>query len=144
MNNILLTNGILFLIVGVLYATSKGMKNWQAYVWWAGSAIWTYRYFSYRNNGFLMIDSFAVQINHSIWKGTEKISKTDISKIDFTPKAFIIKLDSGNKIKIRRSNLVKESIPVLEELFDSLYEKQTFHNKNKIQAGLWPFQRLRS
>jgi hypothetical protein len=129
MNNILLTNGIFFLITGVLFATSKGMQNWQPYVWWAGSVIWTYRYFSYRKHGFLRVDSSAIQINHANWKGLEKINKTEISKIDFTPKAFVVYLESGKKIKIHRGNLVKELSPDLEEVLNTEYEKQTCHNK---------------
>ncbi len=132
MNNILLINGILFLITGVLYATSKGMQNWQPYVWWAGSVIWNYRYFSYRKLGFLRVDSSAIQINHANWKGLEKINKTDISKIDFTPKAFIIYLNTGKKIKIHKGNLAKEAIPYLEEVLNTEYKKKHFTTKPKL------------
>jgi len=128
-NNLLLTNGILFLIAGIVFASSKGIQNWQPYAWWFGSIIWIYRYFSYQINGFLRIDSSQIQINHANWKGIEKINEADIKTVDFKSKAFIVNLKGGKKIKIHKGNLVKESISVLEEVLNSLYEKQTFHNK---------------
>lgn len=128
-NNLWLTNGILFLIIGILFATSKGMHNWQPYVWWAGSVIWTYRYLSYRKYGYLKVDSSAIQINHANLKGLEVINKMDICRIDFTSKALIVNLYSGKKIKIHRGNLVKDSISDLKEILNTEYEKQTFHKK---------------
>lgn len=132
MNNLLLTNGILFFVTGVLFASSKGMQDWQPYVWWAGSIIWTYRYLSYRKHGFLRVDSSTIQINHANWKGREVIHKQNISKIDFTTKAFIIILDNGKKIKIHKGSLMKEMIPEFEEILNADYEKQILHNNIKV------------
>ena len=76
--NLLLTNGILYFVVGILSTFSKEAYSWLAFLWWFGSIIWTYRYWSYRKHGFLNIDKTTIQINHANWKGIERINFEDI------------------------------------------------------------------
>lgn len=121
-NSLHLANGIIFFLTGILYVSSKGFLNWEPYIWCIGALLWTHSYLSYRKHGLLQIDNTQIQFNHANWKGIQTVMQTDIENIEFLTKTFLIKLKSGKKVKIHKSALTKESIPILEDFLNSLRE----------------------
>ena len=89
-NKLSLINGILFFFTGIAYAWSKGLYDWQAYVWWLGSIGWSYQYFLHREYS-LLIDDEKISINRGLW-GDKKILVNDIERVDTQKKYFLLKL----------------------------------------------------
>lgn len=109
-------------LAGVLYALLEESYKITPYIWFLSSLLYLYDYWSYRKNGLLIIENNQIRYNRAIWKGVKNIPKADITNIEFQPKKFVINLNTGKTIKIRKSFFEKEDIPKTESIFKSFNE----------------------
>lgn len=120
-------------MLGIAASFLKQPNRWFGLLWCLIGLSWIFKHRSYQKHGYLQIEDAHIQINYTGLRGQEKILKQDIKEIVFKPRLYTLHLVNGRKKRIYKGNLAKQSVPILEEVLNSI-NKANLPEKEDLQT----------